>query len=226
MYPSMRVSCVFCALPCLPESPRIARQALIGGDDAAAQKVIGCVLRFLLITNLSKVTEKIMSIKVGDRVPDGALAEFIEVESQGCSLGPNTFQVGDLVKGKTIALFAVPGAFTPTCSEKHLPGFLELADKIKAKGVDEIWCLSVNDPFVMGAWGRDQNVSGRVRMMADGSAEWTKKLGLELDLTARGLGVRSRRYSALIKDGVVTQLNAEKGGELSVSDAGTLLGQL
>ena len=123
-------------------------------------------------------------------------------------------------------VFAVPGAFTPTCSEKHLPGFLELADKLKAKGVDEIWCVSVNDPFVMGAWGRDQGVDGRVRMLADGSAEWTKKLGMELDLTARGLGVRSRRYSALLQDGVVKQFNAEQGGDLTVSDAGTLLGQL
>jgi peroxiredoxin len=167
-----------------------------------------------------------MSIKVGDKVPEGTLAEYIEVETEGCTLGPNSFQVSDLVKGKTIALFAVPGAFTPTCSEKHLPGFLELADKFKAKGVDEIWCVAVNDPFVMGAWGRDRKVDGRVRMMADGSAQWTKALGLELDLNARGLGVRSRRYSALIKDGVVKQLNAEKDAGLTVSDAGTLLGQL
>lgn len=167
-----------------------------------------------------------MSIKIGDRVPDGTLAEYVEVASESCAIGPNGFQVGDLVKGKTIAVFAVPGAFTPTCSEKHLPGFLELADKFKAKGVDEIWCVAVNDPFVMGAWGRDQGVNGRVRMLADGSAEWTKKLGMELDLTARGLGVRSRRYSALLKDGVVKQFNAETAADLTVSDAGTLLGQL
>jgi len=167
-----------------------------------------------------------MSIKIGDRVPDGTLAEYVEVASEGCAIGPNNFQVSDLVKGKTIAVFAVPGAFTPTCSEKHLPGFLELADKLKAKGVDEIWCVSVNDPFVMGAWGRERGVQGRLRMLADGSAEWTKKLGMELDLTARGLGIRSRRYSALLEDGVVKQFNAEQGGDLTVSDAGTLLGQL
>ncbi|HEY9280346.1 MAG TPA: peroxiredoxin [Eoetvoesiella sp.] len=167
-----------------------------------------------------------MSIKIGDRVPDGTLSEFIEVESEGCSLGPNNFQVSDLVKGKTIAVFAVPGAFTPTCSQKHLPGYLELYDQLKAKGVDEIWCVAVNDPFVMGAWGRDQGVNGRVRMMADGSAAWTKQLGLELDLVARGMGVRSQRYSALLKDGEVKQLNVESGGKFEVSDANTLLGQL
>lgn len=167
-----------------------------------------------------------MSIKIGDRVPDGNLAEFIEVESEGCSLGPNGFQVADLVKGKTIAVFAVPGAFTPTCSEKHLPGYLELSDQLKAKGVDEIWCVSVNDPFVMGAWGRDQGVNGRIRMMADGSAAWTKQLGLEFDLTARGLGVRSQRYSAILNDGVVKHLNVEDAGKFEVSDAKTLLGQL
>jgi peroxiredoxin len=167
-----------------------------------------------------------MTIKAGERVPDATLAEFIETETEGCSVGPNSFKVADLVKGKTIALFAVPGAFTPTCSNKHLPGYIELAGQIKAKGVDEIWCLAVNDAFVMGAWGRDQGAQGKVRMMADGSAEWTRQLGLELDLTARGLGVRSRRYSALLKDGVVQQLNLEEGGEFKVSDAATLLSQL
>lgn len=167
-----------------------------------------------------------MSIKVGDRVPDATLSEFIEVESEGCSLGPNNFQVADLVKGKTIALFAVPGAFTPTCSEKHLPGYLEMHDQLKAKGVDEIWCVAVNDPFVMGAWGREHDVNGRIRMMADGSAAWTKALGLTFDLSARGLGIRSQRYSALLKDGVVSKLNVEEGGKFEVSDAKTLLGQL
>ncbi|OWT61920.1 peroxiredoxin [Candidimonas nitroreducens] len=167
-----------------------------------------------------------MTIKVGDHVPDATLAEFIETATEGCSVGPNSFKVADLVKGKTIALFAVPGAFTPTCSNQHLPGYVKLADEIKAKGVDEIWCVAVNDAFVMGAWGRDQGAQGKVRMMADGSAEWTRQLGLELDLTARGLGVRSRRYSALLKDGVVKQLNLENGGEFKVSDAATLLSQL
>jgi glutaredoxin/glutathione-dependent peroxiredoxin len=167
-----------------------------------------------------------MTIKVGERVPESTLAEFIETETEGCSLGPNNFQVSALVKGKTIALFAVPGAFTPTCSSKHLPGFLDAYDKLKAKGVDEIWCLAVNDPFVMGAWGRDRQVNGRIRMMADGSAAWTKALGLELDLIGRGMGVRSQRYSAILKDGVVRHLNVELPGKFEVSDAKTLLGQL
>ncbi|WP_238927596.1 peroxiredoxin [Achromobacter xylosoxidans] len=167
-----------------------------------------------------------MSIKVGDRVPDGTLTEFIETESEGCSLGPNAFQVADLTRGKTIALFALPGAFTPTCSAKHLPGYVEQAAALKAKGVDEIWCVSVNDAFVMGAWGREQKTGGKVRMLADGSALWTKALGLELDLIQRGMGVRSQRYSALIVDGLVKQLNVEGPGKFEVSDAATLLSQV
>lgn len=167
-----------------------------------------------------------MTIKLGDRVPDGTLAEFIETATDTCAVGPNNFQVADLVKGKKIALFAVPGAFTPTCSAKHLPGYLQLHDELKAKGVDEIWCVAVNDPFVMGAWGRDQGANERVRMLADGSANWTRELGLELDLTARGMGIRSQRYSAVLDDGVVTQLNVEEGGQFQVSDARTLLDQL
>ncbi len=167
-----------------------------------------------------------MPIQIGDRVPDGTLGEFIETATETCAVGPNNFQVADQVKNKTIAVFAVPGAFTPTCSAKHLPGFVELSQQLKAKGVDEIWCVAVNDPFVMGAWGRDQGVDGRVRMLADGSAAWTRAMGLEFDLSARGLGMRSQRYSALIVDGVVKQLNIEKGGQLEVSDAQTLLNQL
>ena len=167
-----------------------------------------------------------MTIKVGDRVPDGTLTEFFETEGNGCSVGPNAFQVADLVKGKTIAVFAVPGAFTPTCSAKHLPGYVEQAQALKDKGVDDIWCVAVNDAFVMGAWGREQKTAGKVRMMADGSALWTRALGLELDLIARGMGVRSQRYSALLKDGVVTQLNIEEAGKFEVSDAATLLSQI
>jgi len=166
-----------------------------------------------------------MTIKVGDRVPDGTLTEFIETETEGCTLGPNAFQVADLVRGKKIAVFAVPGAFTPTCSAKHVPGFVAQADAFRAKGVDEIWCVAVNDAFVMGAWGRDQKVGSKVRMLADGAAVWTRALGLELDLVARGMGVRSQRYSALIEDGVVTHLNVEAAGKFEVSDADTLLAQ-
>ncbi|MEN3363478.1 MAG: glutaredoxin/glutathione-dependent peroxiredoxin [Burkholderiales bacterium] len=166
-----------------------------------------------------------MTIKVGDRLPESALSEFVEVESAGCSLGPNTFNVKDLTKGKKIAIFGLPGAYTPTCSAKHVPGYIENAAKLKAKGIDEIWCVSVNDPFVMGAWGRDQKATGTVRMMADGSGTFTKALGLEFDLTAKGMGVRSQRYSMLVDDGVVKQLNVEQGGKFEVSDAQTLLSQ-
>ena len=164
-----------------------------------------------------------MTIKVGDRVPEGTLTEFIETETAGCSLGPNAFQVADLVKGKKILMFALPGAFTPTCSAKHVPGYVEHSDAIKAKGVDEVWCVAVNDAFVMGAWGRDQKVNGKVRMMADGSALWTKALGLELDLTARGMGVRSQRYAAYIVDGVVKVLHVEAPGAFEVSDAASMI---
>ncbi len=167
-----------------------------------------------------------MSIKIGDRLPEANLAEFIEVETEGCALGPNTFPVSDLVKGKTIAIFGLPGAYTPTCSAKHVPGYVEHAAALSAKGVDEIWCISVNDAFVMGAWGRDQGATGIVRMMADGSADFTKAIGLPLDLTERGMGIRSQRYSMLVRDGVVTQLNVEAPGKFEVSNAETLLDQL
>ncbi len=164
-------------------------------------------------------------IKVGDKLPNTTLFEFIEVEGNGCSLGPNAFEVEKITSGKTVAVFALPGAFTPTCSAKHVPGFVEKADAFKAAGVDEIWCVSVNDAFVMGAWGRDQKTGGKVRMMADGSADFSKAVGLTLDLTARGLGLRSNRYSMLVKDGVVKTLNVEGPGEFKVSDADTLLAQ-
>jgi glutaredoxin/glutathione-dependent peroxiredoxin len=165
-------------------------------------------------------------IQIGDSLPAGKLQEFIEVEGNGCTLGPNSFDVAALTAGKTIALFALPGAFTPTCSAKHVPGYVEHADALRAAGIDEIWCVSVNDAFVMGAWGRDQKTAGKVRMMADGSAEFTRALGLTLDLTARGMGVRSNRYSMLIKNGVVSQLNVEGPGKFEVSDAATLLKQV
>jgi peroxiredoxin len=164
-------------------------------------------------------------LKVGDKLPAGTLQEFVEVEGNGCSIGPNGFDVEKASAGKTIALFALPGAFTPTCSAKHVPGYVEQADALRAAGVDEIWCVSVNDAFVMGAWGREQKTAGKVRMMADGSAAWAQATGLTLDLTARGMGLRSNRYSALVKDGVVKTLNVEGPGKFEVSDAGTLLKQ-
>ena len=166
-----------------------------------------------------------MTIKVGDRLPAGQLWEFVEEETAGCSLGPNSFEVEVLVKGKKIAVFGLPGAFTPTCSAKHVPGFVQHAADFAAKGVDEIWCLAVNDPFVMGAWGREQGAKGKLRMLADGSALYTKTLGIELDLIARGLGVRMQRFSMLVDDGVVKSLNIEGPGKFEVSDAATLLSQ-
>ena len=164
-------------------------------------------------------------LKVGDKLPAGALQEFIEVEGNGCSIGPNKFELDKATAGKTIAIFGLPGAFTPTCSAQHVPGYVEQADALKSAGVDEIWCVSVNDAFVMGAWGRDQKTAGKVRMMADGSADFTKATGLTFDLTSRGMGVRSQRYSMLVKDGVVKALNIEAPGKFEVSDATTLVGQ-
>jgi len=193
----------------------IARIAKHQSYDFNAPRAVRCV-----------ATELSMTINVDDRVPDGTLTEFIETETAGCSLGPNAFSVADLVKGKRVVLFAVPGAFTPTCSAQHLPGYIAQADAIKAKGVDEIWCVAVNDAFVMGAWGREHHAGGKVRMLADGAAQWTRALGLEFDLTERGLGVRSRRYSALIDDGVVRILNLEEGGKFEVSSAEGILKQL
>ena len=164
-------------------------------------------------------------IKVGDTLPAVTLTEYVAVEGNGCSIGPNAVKVQEAAAGKTIAIVAVPGAFTPTCSEKHLPGYVEQADALTAAGVDEIWCLSVNDAFVMGAWGRDQKVAGKVRMIADGDAALAKSLGLTLDLNGKGLGLRSNRYSMLIKDGKAVTLNVEGPGKFDVSDANTLLAQ-
>lgn len=164
-------------------------------------------------------------IKVGDQLPATTLMEFSEVEGGGCSLGPNPVDVAKASAGKTIALFALPGAFTPTCSAKHVPGYIQKFDGLKAAGVDEIWCVSVNDAFVMGAWARDQKTNGKVRMLADGDAAFAKATGLTLDLTGKGMGLRSNRYSMLVKDGKVATLNIEAPGKFEVSDATTLLAQ-
>ncbi|MFT3812986.1 MAG: peroxiredoxin [Acidovorax sp.] len=164
-------------------------------------------------------------IKVGDQLPATTLMEFVEVEGNGCSLGPNPVPVAQAAAGKTIALFALPGAFTPTCSAQHVPGYVAQADALRAAGVDEIWCLSVNDAFVMGAWARDQKTAGKVRMLADGSADFAKATGLTLDLSGKGMGLRSNRYSMLVKDGKVATLNVEGPGKFEVSDAATMLAQ-
>ena len=165
-------------------------------------------------------------IKVGDSLPSVTLMEYSEVEGEGCSIGPNPVDVAKATAGKTIALFALPGAFTPTCSAKHVPGYVQHFDDFKAAGVDEIWCLSVNDAFVMGAWARDQKTGTKVRMLADGSAAFANATGLTLDLTGRGMGLRSNRYSMLVKDGKVASLNVEGPGKFEVSDAQTMLSQV
>ncbi len=162
-------------------------------------------------------------IKVGDNLPQAILMEYSEVEGEGCSIGPNAVDTASASAGKTIALFALPGAFTPTCSAKHVPGYVEKFDELKSAGVDEIWCVSVNDAFVMGAWARDQKTGAKVRMLADGSAAFTQATGLTLDLTSKGMGLRSNRYSMLVKNGKVTDLNVEGPGQFEVSDAATLL---
>ena len=164
-------------------------------------------------------------IKVGDTLPSATLMEYVEVEGSGCSIGPNPVDVTKASAGKTIALFALPGAFTPTCSAKHVPGYVQAFDEFKAAGVDEIWCVSVNDAFVMGAWARDQKTGAKVRMLGDGSAAFAQATGLTLDLTGKGMGLRSNRYSMLVRDGKVVTLNVEVSGQFAVSDADTLLAQ-
>jgi peroxiredoxin len=134
--------------------------------------------------------------------------------------------VAEAVKGKRIAIFGLPGAYTPTCSAKHVPGYLQNLDALKSKGVSEIWCVAVNDAFVMAHWGRDFKALGKIRFLGDGSAAWTKALGLDLDLNARGMGTRMQRFSMLVEDGVVKQLNIEAPGKFEVSDAGTMLKQM
>lgn len=165
-------------------------------------------------------------IQIGEKIPATTLMEYHEVEANGCSIGPNPVNALAASAGKTIAIFALPGAFTPTCSARHVPGFVEHAEAFSQAGVDEIWCLSVNDAFVMGAWARDQKTGDKVRMLADGDAAFAKATGLTLDLTGKGLGLRSNRYSMLVKDGVVKTLNIEGPGKFEVSDASTLLAQV
>jgi len=167
-----------------------------------------------------------MTIKVGDRLPAGTLSEFVEVETAGCAVGPNEFKIEDLTRGKKVVIFGLPGAFTPTCSTKHVPSYLANIDKLKAKGVADVICMAVNDAFVMGAWAREEKTAGKIRMMGDGSASYTKALGLEFDLTARGLGLRCQRFSMVVDDGVVKVMNVEAPGKYEVSDAETLLKQM
>ena len=166
-----------------------------------------------------------MTISLGNSLPAVTLMEYLETEGNGFSKGPNPVNITQAAAGKTVAIFALPGAFTPTCSARHVPGYLAHAADFKAAGVDEIWCVSVNDAFVMGAWARDQKTGSTVRMLADGDAAFTQATGLTLDLTGKGMGLRSNRYSMLVKDGKVQSLNLEAPGKFEVSDAATLLAQ-
>jgi len=168
-----------------------------------------------------------MAIKVGDKLPDGKLMESTEFDSgTQCAMPPKEVNVGEAVKGKKIAIFGLPGAYTPTCSAKHVPGYAQNIDQLKKKGVSEVWCVATNDAFVMAHWGRDQKALGKIRFLADGSAQWAKSLGLDLDLNARGMGTRMNRFSMLVDNGVVKQLNVEGPGKFEVSDANTMLKQL
>ena len=166
-------------------------------------------------------------ISIGDKLPAATLYESVGYDDGShCPTAPTAVDVSELVAGKKIVFFALPGAFTPTCSGKHVPGYVEAHASFVAKGVDAVVCVSVNDGFVMGAWGRDQKVAGKVRMLGDGSGAFTKALGLELDLVARGMGVRSQRFSMLVIDGVIKTLNVETGPTFEVSDAATMLTQV
>jgi peroxiredoxin len=164
-----------------------------------------------------------MVIKVGDKLPDASVTETTEF-GEACPVGPQKLSVAEQAKGKRIVLFGVPGAYTPTCSAKHLPGYVQNLDALRAKGVDEVWCVSVNDGFVMAAWGRERGAIGSVRMLGDGGAELTRKLGLDTEIP--GMGVRSRRFSMLVDDGVVKQVNVEEPGKFLVSNVETMLAQL
>jgi peroxiredoxin len=164
-------------------------------------------------------------ITIGDRLPEATLMETTEF-GEACPLSPKPVNTAEAAKGKRVVIFGLPGAYTPTCSAKHVPGYLANLDAIKARGIDEVWCVSVNDGYVMAAWGRDQDAIGKIRMLGDGNAELTRKLGLENDSTKSGMGIRARRFSLLVEDGVVKQVNVEAPGKFEVSNAETMLTQL
>ena len=160
-----------------------------------------------------------MTIEVGDTMPEGKFTRMTQD-------GPSKLSTDELFKGKTVVLFSVPGAFTPTCDAKHLPGFVELADQIKAKGVDTIACTAVNDVFVMNAWGKSGGVGNKILMLADGNGEYAKALGLDMDASSYGMGLRGKRFALIVKDGVATHVNIEAPGEFKVSAADHVLKQL
>jgi len=166
-----------------------------------------------------------MPIALGTTLPDATLFESTAF-GDACPLSPEKVSVAAATKGKKVVIFGLPGAYTPTCSAKHVPGYVQHLDALKAKGVDEVWCVAVNDGYVMAAWGKELGAFGKLRLLGDGSAELTKKLGLDNDLTGAGMGVRSKRFSMFVDDGVVKQLNVEQPGKFEVSNAETMLSQL
>ncbi|MFO0713163.1 MAG: peroxiredoxin [Sandaracinus sp.] len=166
-----------------------------------------------------------MTIQVGDTFPDATLRETVQF-GESCPLAPESFSAREALAGKKVVIFGLPGAYTPTCSAQHVPVYVANLDALKAKGVDEVWCVAVNDAFVMAAWGQSLGAIGKVRMLGDGSAELTKKLGLDQDLTGGGMGVRSQRYSLLVENGIVKKVNVEQPRKFEVSNAETMLAQL
>src|SRR5579885_142161 len=186
------------------------RAAPTGGGDFRPPSVYGRPVHWI------QEGEGTMTIKVGDRIPSAKLRTMT-------AEGPKEISTDEIFKGKKVVLFAVPGAFTPTCSAQHLPGFVQNAQAIKAKGVDTIACVAVNDAFVMGAWGKDQGTDGKVLMLSDGNGSFTKELGLEMDGSAAGLGMRSQRYAMVVQDGVVKTLNVEAPRAFEVSSAESIL---
>jgi peroxiredoxin len=164
-----------------------------------------------------------MTISIGDRVPEATLSESVEF-GDACPVAPKPVVVPTALQGKRVVIFGLPGAFTPTCSAKHVPGYVQQLPALKAKGIDEVWCVAVNDGFVMAAWGRDLEAIGKLRMLGDGAADFTRKLGLDVEIP--GMGIRTKRFSMLVDDGVVKSLNVEAPGKFEVSDVGTMLKQL
>lgn len=164
-----------------------------------------------------------MSISIGDRVPEATLTESTEF-GEACPISPTLVPVLEALKGKRVVIFGLPGAYTPTCSAEHVPGYVQHLPELTAKGISEVWCVSVNDGYVMAAWGREQKAIGKVRMLGDGGADFTKKLGLEVEIP--GMGIRMKRFSMLVDDGVVKSLNVEAPGKFEISDVATMLKQI
>ena len=166
-----------------------------------------------------------MTIEVGSPLPDATLRESLEF-GEACPVAPAAVSAAEAARGKRIVIFGLPGAYTPTCSAQHVPGYLQNLEALKQKGVDEVWCVSVNDGYVMAAWGRDQKALGKIRFLGDGSGEFAKKLGLEKDLTSAGMGMRMQRFSMLVDNGIVKSVKVEAPGKFEVSDAKSMLATL